>query len=349
MIRVVRKQTRVTMADVAREAGVSKMTVSRVLNHKGEISDATRVKVLEIIEDLGYMPHAQAQRLGRGASRTIALLYPLVYLGNQPINLMELDFIIGAATTAREADYFFNLLPLPVTEADLLAMYRGSQVDGVILMQIHLQDWRVDLLKKHNYPFVIIGRCADNTGLSWIDLDFEGSVQTAFDYLVGLGHRQIGFLSFPDNMRQEGYGPAVRAMTGYEKALAKHGIEAYYREVNFGVQDMYEAAISLLEETPSLTAIISPHDVAIFGVLRALRKLDRSVPRDISLVGLSTDKVAELLTPPLTSVRFPTDEMGYQAAQMLIATLRGQAETPKQILVGPELIVRKSSAPAKSH
>ncbi len=331
------------MADVARAAGVSKMTVSRVLNNKGEISEATRQKVLSVIEALSYMPHVPAQRLGTGESRTIALLYPLLYLGNQPINLLELDFIVGAATAAGEENYFFNLLALPVTQESLLGMYRTAQVDGVVLMQIHLHDWRVDRLREHHYPFVMIGRCADNTDLSLVDLDFEAALLSAFDYLVELGHCRIGFLGYPADMRRDGYGPAVRSMAGYQKALQKYALAECCREVHFNIQSMFEATLELFAQEPGLTAIVISHDVAVFGVLRALRHLERRVPEDVSIIGVTTDKVAELLTPPLTAIRFPTYEMGYEATKMLIAKLKGEPGEPRQVLIPPQLRLRKST------
>jgi LacI family transcriptional regulator, galactose operon repressor len=162
----------ITIADVAKMAGVSVSTVSRILNNKPDVSPATRDRVLGIIQELGYRPHVQAQSLAGGRSRTIALSFPARHAG---FTQLELDFFIGAAQAAAERDYFFNLMTSPMTHDDLLNVYRNAYTDGVILMQICIQDWRVEMLRDYGYPFLMIGRCADNSGLSYIDLDFEAA------------------------------------------------------------------------------------------------------------------------------------------------------------------------------
>src|SRR5262249_33991983 len=146
--------------------------------------------------------------LRAGKTSNIALLFPLKYPGNLPYNALEMDFIIGASSAAAEQDYLLQLVTIQATRQSLLNFYRSNQVDGLILMHIHTQDWRVDLLRENNLPFVMIGHCADNTGLSFVDLDFEAVLPTAIEHLVELGHRRIGFLSLPAEMRQQGFGPA---------------------------------------------------------------------------------------------------------------------------------------------
>ena len=184
--------TEITIAEVAQTAGVSVSTVSRILNDKPDVAEKTRQRVLQVIEELGYTPHIQAQRLAAGKSRTIALLYPVDYI---EFTRQEMGFISGVGKAFGEADFFLNLITTPVTERSLTNLYRSGQADGVILMEIDMHDWRVATLRERNYPFVMIGRSADNTGLQFVDLDQENVVITAFDHLVGLGHQQIGFLS----------------------------------------------------------------------------------------------------------------------------------------------------------
>lgn len=331
----------VTIFDVAEAAGVSITTVSRILNNKPDVSKATRQRVMQVIEELGYTPHAHAQRLAARKSRTIALLFPL----ERAVSPLELDFIIGAEVAASENNFFFNFTTAAVTKSRLLSLYRSAQVDGIILMEIHMQDWRVDLLHQHGYPFVMIGRCADNTGLSFVDLDFENGVMLAFEHLVALGHREIGFLGLPLIMRQQGYGPAVRGWSSYEKACQKYGLASIYCEGNIHTQDLFETTLKLLEEQPQLTAIVSMQGAPTVGVMRALRQLGRNVPDDFSVVGLATDKLAQLVTPPLTAIDFPAYTMGYQAAKMLIGKLQEKPLENEQILPPPELIMRKSTGP----
>lgn len=225
-----------------------------------------------------------------------------------------------------------------------MGLYRSAQVDGVILMEIHTEDWRVELLRAYGYPFVMIGHCADNTGLSFVDLDFEQAIITIFDYLVGLGHREIGFLGLPLEIRQQGYGPAVRCWAGYEQARQKYGLAPIYRETSIHVQALFEATLGLLDEWPQLTAMVAIQGSPTVGVIRALRQAGRAVPDDVSVVGITTGKVAELITPPLTVVNFPAYTMGYQAAKILISQLNETPAINDQVLLPPELIVRKSTA-----
>src|SRR5512138_2422260 len=123
----------VTIFEVAQAAGVSITTVSRILNNKPDVSKATRQRVQQVIEALGYTPHAHAQRLAARKSRTIALLFPL----ERAVSLLELDFIVGAAAAAGEENFFFNFMTAPITKSSLFGLYRSVQVDGIILMEIH--------------------------------------------------------------------------------------------------------------------------------------------------------------------------------------------------------------------
>jgi DNA-binding LacI/PurR family transcriptional regulator len=331
----------ITIVDVAKMAGVSVSTVSRILNNKPDVSPSTRDRVLGIIQELGYRPHVQAQSLAGGRSRTIALSFPARHAG---FTQLELDFFVGAAQAAGERDYFFNLMTIPMTHDDLLNVYRNAYADGIILMRICIQDWRVEMLRDYGYPFVMIGRCANNNDLSYIDLDFEGAVPMAFNYLVDLGHREIGFLTFPPGEREQGLGPAIRSLEGYRESLQIQGLKSDYLEANLTVQDMYQATLDLLDEHPQMTAIVTVHGATASGIVRALHHIGRRVPEDFSVVPIATDKIAQLLTPPMTSISFPTAEMGYEAARMLIDTVQGKMGEPEQILLRPELILRESTA-----
>ncbi len=334
----------ITIAHVAKTAGVSVSTVSRILNNKPDVSASTRDRVLGIIQELGYRPHVQAQSLASGRSRTIALSFPARDAG---FTQLELDFFVGAAQAAAERNYFFNLMTNSMTYDDLLNMYRDAYADGIILMRICIQDWRVEMLRDYGYPFVMIGRCADNTGLSYIDLDFEMAAIMAYKHLVELGHREIGFLTRPPAEREQGLGPAIRSLEGFRKALEMYDLKSTYREVNHTVQDMYEATLGLLDAEPQLTAIVTVHGPTSSGIVRALHHLGRNVPNDFSVVPIATNKIAQLITPAMTAISFPTAEMGYEAARMLIDMVQHDMGEPEQILLKPQLILRESTASRK--
>lgn len=333
----------ITIAEVAQVAGVSVSTVSRILNNRPDVAEATRQRVQQVIEDLGFRPHVQAQRLAAGKSRSIALLNPLQV---KVMTYLEMGFFVGAANAAAEENFFFSLATRPVTEDYLLSLYRSAQVDGVILMEVYMNDWRVELLRQHNYPFVMIGHCANNAGLHFIDFDFENAIVTAFDHLVELGHQHIAFMAFPTQLQQAGFGPAVRTQTGYRKALQKHGLEAVYVELDRAVPDISEATVQLLDAHPELTGLVTVQIEETVGVVRALHQLGKKIPDDISVVAIASEKTAQLVTPPLTATNFPTYDMGYKASKMLISLLNNEPLEISQVLLPPDLIGRQSTGPA---
>lgn len=334
----------ITIDDVAREAGVSVSTVSRILNNKPDVSQTTRRRVQAVIDRLGYVPNLQAKGLAAGKSRMISLLFPMEHA---QFTQLELDFFVGAAEAASKRGYFLNLYTQPMDDAGLLNLYRSGQIDGAILMQIRMDDWRPALLREHRCAFVMIGRCADNQDFSFIDLDFEGGIALAVAHLVELGRQQIGFIARPPEMRAARLGPAVRLLDGYLKACAEVGLTPLYREAGMSADAVYAAANSLLDEQPELNALITVSGSAAVGAIRAVTERGRRVPDDVSIVSLASNRIATLITPPLTAINFPTDKMGYEAARMLIHALEHPDRRTEQVLLAPKLIIRESSAPLR--
>ncbi len=334
-----------TLHDVARKAGVSIKTVSRVVNKEKYVAEETRLHVLHTIQELGYVPHLQAQRLASGRTRSVVLHYPLSNPGLVS-NLIEMNFITGVALGVAEEEYYFSLMTGPLTPGGLMKLCRSAQADGLVLMQIAVQDWRVDLLRENDFPFVMIGHCGNNDGLSFIDLDFENALIEAYAHLIGLGHRQIGFLTFPQEWRIKGIGPAVRSLQGFKSAVAKFNCAPLYRETDLGVKRAYSAAKSLLEENPHLTAFVTSHNTLAVGAMTALQEMNRKVPDDCSIVGVAVGDEGELIIPPLTGIEWAGHEIGHQAAKMLIRKLNGTSQRPDQVLVPPRLKPGQSTAPA---
>ena len=333
-----------TLQDVAQKAGVSMKTVSRVVNKEKNVAEETRQQVLHTIQELGYVPHVQAQRLASGRTRSIVLHYPLSNPGLLS-NLIEMNFITGVALGAAEEEYYFSLMTGPLTSGGLMKLCRGAQADGLILMQIAVQDWRVDLLRENNYPFVMIGRCGNNDGLTFIDLDFENALIEAYAHLIGLGHQHIGFLTYPEDWRVKGLGPAVRALQGFKNAVKKFKVASLYRECEQTVERAYWATKSLLEENPHITAFVAMHNTMAVGAITALQEMNRKVPDDCSILGVAIGNEGELVIPPLTGIEWSGHDIGHQAAKMLIRQLKGERAEPEQILVPPKLQVRRSTAP----
>jgi DNA-binding LacI/PurR family transcriptional regulator len=334
-----------TLQDVAQKAGVSIKTVSRVVNKEKNVAEETRQRVLRTVQELGYVPHIQAQRLASGRARSIVLHYPLSNPGLFS-NMIEMNFITGVALGAAEEEYYFSLVTGPLTSGGLLKLCRSAQADGLVLMQIAMQDWRVELLRKNDHPFVMIGRCENNDGLSFIDLDFEHAVVEAFAHLIDLGHQRIGFLTFPQEWRAKGIGSAVRALQGFKSAVTKFNCTPLYRESELGVKRAYSTAKSLLGENPHITAFVTVHNTLAVGAITALQEMNRKVPEDCSILDVAIGDESELIIPPLTGIEWPGHEIGHQAAKMLIRELKGTGLGLEQVLVPPKLKLHHSTAPA---
>ncbi|MBK8050674.1 MAG: LacI family DNA-binding transcriptional regulator [Anaerolineales bacterium] len=331
-----------TIVDIASAAGVSVSTVSRILNNKPDVAEATRQRVLQVIEDLRFAPQAPWQQLRSGRSRVIALHFP------QDFNPPSTDIITAAALQCERAGYSLNLVVSSLDESDLLAIYRSGQADGMILMETVTADWRVNLLRQQGYPFVMIGRCADNAGLSYVDVDIAGGVSAAFRHLVELGHRKIGFVTIEPTAKHQQYGYATWALHAYEQTCAQFGLEPCWQPLDFKLGHVQDILARFLATHPQLTAIVTTQYMSVPEILKALKVRGLCVPDDISIVGLIDDVIAELLTPPLTSIRLPASSMGAEAVRLLIDQLEGNEREPEQILLPAELCIRGSTAPVRN-
>jgi len=334
----------ITIADVAKAAGVSVPTVSRILNNKEYVAEETRDRVNQAIKQLGYVPHTQARQLRGAASQTLALHHP-IESPHELSTVIETSYFTGTAEAASEKEYFINFLVSQLTPESLLNMYRSNQIDGIILLQVRMDDWRVNLLRENNYPFVMIGRCAEHEDLTFIDLDFENAMLLAVDHLVELGHQNIGLLTYPQSWRKTGIGPAVRSLDGYQLALIKYGLRSSYREIGLNsVEEGYEGTHDLLQENPELTAIITVSHLTAAGSIKALATRGRNVPEDCSVMSIGFGgNFADVVTPSLTTLEWSPYEISYQATVLMIDKLRQKHLPTQQILVAPNLVIREST------
>jgi len=329
-----------TIRDVAREANVSVATVSRILNDKPDVSEETRQRVLGVIGELGYARSMQWMQITSGKSRVITLHYPYkLAISNQ----VSLHFITGVTTACEEHGYSLHLVTQSLDKNSLLDFYRTNQSDGVILMEIRMDDWRVKLLSQHNLPFVMIGRCENNDGVNFVDFDFNSAVSVAVSHLLDLGHQNIALVSVITDPQQNHYGPSVRALEGYEKVCAQNNIPTLYCETENGFENVKLATLNLMRKHPEITAIITIFDTAVAGIFSGIESLGLSIPDDISFVGLADAQGTELTSPSLTVLDFPASSMGYDAATMIINELEKGTKASKQKLVAPKLVIRSST------
>jgi DNA-binding LacI/PurR family transcriptional regulator len=343
------KIAKTTIIDIAKASGVSVSTVSRILNDKPDVAEETRERVLAIIKEHRFAPQVSWQQLASGKSRFITLHYPQ----NPTIIHMMNSFVIGAAAACEQAKYSLNIVVSPLDETSLLTFFRSGQTDGMILMEIQMQDWRVDLLRQNNFPFVMFGRCKNNTGLSYIDLDIEAGIKMAMEHLVGLGHHQIGFVSaepypFPKTASASGYGHTHWAVKGYKAACKQYGLPVICERIQVTMESVEKGVLRLLAENPRLTAIVTSQDMVVTGIIKAVQNRDLRIPEDISIVATTIEQMAELTTPPLTTINAQAEATGYESAKLLIEQLEGNLEGERHILFPFELAVRGSTGTART-
>jgi DNA-binding LacI/PurR family transcriptional regulator len=335
------KLKKMTIVDIAKASGVSIATVSRILNNKPDVAEETRQRILKLIDEQGFSPQIAWQQLRSGRSHFIALHYP------QDFNPPEQNIITSAAMSCEDAGYSLNLMVNALSDNELLSIFRSGQADGIILMEILTHDRRVQLLQEHDLPFVMIGRCADNTGLSYVDIDIGKGVADAIQYLHALGHREIGFITLAPVRQEKEYGYATWALQGYEKACHQYGLPILWRTVDLKYDNTESVVLSLLTDHPNMTAIVVPQEIGVPGLLKAVQANGLRLPEDLSIIGLFNDSMSELVTPPLSTISFPAHDMGYQAARILIGHMTGELTGPQQVLLRPELIIRRSTGSAR--
>jgi DNA-binding LacI/PurR family transcriptional regulator len=335
------KIKKTTIVDIAAASGVSVTTVSRILNDKPDVAEDTRERVLRVMEEHGFAPQSSWQQIRSGKSHLIAMHFP------QDFNPPAHRVIFEAALGCEDAGYFINIIVNSLSDNELLAIFRGGQADGMILMEIQTHDRRVEVLRQHAYPFVLIGRCADNTGVSFVDIDIDYGVTMAMQHLVELGHRQIGFVTLSPVVQEKEYGYSTWALQSYDRTCRHYSLPRQWRAVGLNSDDAATIVQQLLDENPHITAIVTPQEHCAISVLKAIRAKGWRVPDDISVVVLLSDSMSELATPPLTTISFPAAEMGREAARILLGHLDGTLTTPQQVLIRPELVVRGSTGPAR--
>ena len=331
-----------TMLDVAKRANVALSTVSYALNGTRPISDETRQRIFTAMKELGYRPHALARGLASKRSRIIALLFPASERG---LGITELEFVTSAADAARENDYNLILWPSELHDPDEIRQFtQQGLVDGVIVMEVRLNDERINLLREIGFPFSMIGRCADTNGIGFVDIDFERTMQEVVNYLADLGHKHIAFLNQSQSAFEAGYGPVVRTAAEFSKSMQTAGLDGVARFCRSAPQAGYEACNELLAERPDLTALITMNERAIPGIMQAISDRDWRIPDDFSLVVIvSSRRVAELMTPPLTTSDTPAAELGRLGVELLIQQLEGEEKGTIQTLVPCRLVVRGST------
>ncbi|GAA1968116.1 LacI family DNA-binding transcriptional regulator [Catenulispora subtropica] len=330
----------VTIAEVARQAGVSPSTVSYVLSRKRSISEDTRRRVEAAIDALGYHPHAGARALASNRSNILALMVPLRSDMYVPV-IMEIAMAV--TTEAREFDQDVLLLTKDEGTGGVRRIAGSGLADAMILMDVELDDDRIPVLRETSTPAVLIGLPADTAGLTCVDLDFDATGAACVDHLADLGHREIALIGESEGVYRRHTGFAARTMTGFQRRASERGLRAVHRMCEGTYESTAGVLARILEERPGTTGFIVQNEAAITPLLSLLRLSGRAVPEDTSVVAICPDQVALQSSPRLTSVSIPAEEMGRHAVRQAMSQLEG-GHHPSVTLIPPLLTVRESSA-----
>jgi DNA-binding LacI/PurR family transcriptional regulator len=212
-------------------------------------------------------------------------------------------------------------------------------------MEVRLNDERINLLREIDFPFSMIGRCADTTGMGYIDIDFERTIQEAVDYLAGLGHTKIAFLNQSQSAYDKGYGPVFRSQAAFPKAVQNAGVEGISRFCRPAPQAGYEICNELFALRPDLSALITMNERAVPGIMRAITDQGWRIPEDFSLVVVaSSARMAEMMTPALATSDIAAAELSRLSVDLLIQQLKTKEREPLQKLIACRLVVRGSTA-----
>jgi LacI family transcriptional regulator len=332
----------VTLADVAKRAGVSMKTVSRVVNNEDPVALSTRNKVMAAIEELGYVPNVWAQRLARGYSGLVGLLMhdaTPAYIMNVMNGLMD----VGDATGYRISLYRFDVSD-PRQVGQIVGMAAQHRVEGLVFTPpCDNSKELVSELQQLKFPFVQLTPHERCNNCLWVAAtDEQGSYEATW-HLLHLGHKRIGSI-----LGNRDHIASWDRLNGYRRALQEAGLqpeENLIRQGNWEFESGLECAEELLSLAEPPTAVLAGNDDSAAGVLQAAWERGLNCPADLSIVGFDDVPLARQVSPPLTTVRQPIYEIATTAMSMLVEKAIPGLPVEEAVEVPTELIVRHSTGP----
>ena len=340
----------VTIYDIAREAGVSPATVSRVMTNRAKVSSDKREKVLEVIEKYSFQPNILAKGLANAGTRAIGIMTADVR------NPFYASLFVACEQAAKELGYTVSLcnsLDVKEQEIELLTKMRDQKVDAMIQIGGSADDRvsdeeYVEAVNRiaSDIPFVTSGKL-DGTGCYMVGLNNRKALELLMNHLLDLNHMRIALI-----------GGGMDVMSTYEKyqrykqILWENGLE-FDRELlgedsGYDFESGYREIKKMLEKKVKLTAVIAINDLAATGVIRCLQDYGYQVPEDVSVVSYDNTAIARIITPSLTSIDYNYEDFGNRLVRTAVDLLEGK-ETKRLQIVEPKLVIRKSSGPAPDH
>jgi LacI family transcriptional regulator len=337
---------RVTSKDVAEKVGVSRTTVSLVLNDVRDIqiSNKTRQKVLNAATELGYVPNAAAQALVSRRTKAIGLV--LTRTQHHIATDAFLPKIISGLLSTAKKQKIRILIDWVETEHQDSAYFELAQadrIDGMILSTPRLNDNALKALESVDIPTVLMGNVT-GLDLPFVDVDNTKAAEKATAYLIGLGHKEIACISSAPLE----YTATPERIGGYKNALSRKDIpinEKLIQYADFDPQSGFDCMNSLLRSGESFTAVFIASDNVAIGAKAALREANLRVPDNISIIGFDDIPWAQYSDPPLTTIQLPAEALAQNACLLLFDLIRGNGLKEQKIILDTELIIRKTSKP----
>lgn len=326
----------VKLRDVAELAKVSTATVSRVLSNTGRVTEKTRRKVTEAMQELDYQPNFLGRQLRKMETKTILVVVPDI------ANTFFSKVLRGIEAVA--AKHGFQVLMgdsqnSSLSESQYLNHLRYKQVDGVILLTARTNPRLVEELSD-NYPIVLACEYLEGSRIPTVSIDNISSARKMTSHLIQLGHRRIAHISGPMSIIL-----GRDRLKGYEQAMVQNNLEmdqVLVQEGDFSYESGYQLMKKLLALQTPPTAVFAANDEMAIGAIKAIKHFQLSVPEDIAVVGFDDIQMASIFEPGLTTVAQPTYQIGNTAMALLVSLMKKEKIVKKQFVLEEQLIVRES-------
>jgi LacI family transcriptional regulator len=336
-----------TLNDIAKMSGVSRSTVSRVINGNPNVNEQTRRKVLDLIQTSGFQPNLAARGLAVGRTRVLGLVIPtgLTTIFSDPYFPLVIQGV-ASACNARGYSVMLWLAEPEYERKTISQVLYGGFIDGVIVSSMVMDDPLIERLSDSQRAFITIGRHPTNEEINFVDVDNRAGAYQGVTYILHTGRRRVAMINGPRNM------VASRdRFQGYQDALHERGLQPQPElvvEGNFSDISGYLAMKNLLPHRPDAVFVAS--DAMAFAAMRAIQEAGLHIPEDIAIVGFDDIPGAANTKPPLTTVRQPIQKTGSLATEMLIERIEHPETQPCRIILPTELVIRDSCGPKqKSH
>ncbi|MFI6029823.1 LacI family DNA-binding transcriptional regulator [Amycolatopsis magusensis] len=330
----------ITIADVARDAGVAPSTVSYVLSGKRSISLETRRRVEASVRKLGFHPHAGARALASSRTQVLALVVPLRTDIHVPV---VMRFVTSVVTSARKHDHDVLLLTADEGPDGLRRVAGSASADAILVMDVEADEPRVPVLQSLLRPVVLIGVPDDPADLSCVDLDFTAAAARSVQHLADLGHTEVALIGPSPTVYERGTSFAGRFLRGFAASAQERGLRATNHACAPSYAAVRECVAKILVGQPELTGLVVHNEAVLGGVLAELERHGRRVPADVSVVAVCPEDMAAQYSTPLTTVAIPSDDVGRIAVEMAMRQLEGSGSAEVRLL-SPKLTQGGSTA-----